>query len=101
MAVVDEILKASGWAQLDWKSGAPIADINFSRDGLPIAGLSNITVVIIQMHATEIARLGPAAKVLADALTSEGINAKAEFGFGGKNVNTNALHVLIGRKPIQ
>lgn len=97
---LEDTLKAAGWFQVDWKSGAPIADINISRKGRPVLGVVSVSGVILQMHPEQIPIVAGAAQALVAALTTEGIETKAEPGVGVPNVNTRAVHILIGKKPL-
>ncbi len=96
---LENALKSAGWIEIDWKSGAPIAEINFTRKDLPAVGLVSISGLVIQMHPEQVPTLGTAAQALASALDGQGIAAKAEPGIGFPNINTKAIHIVIGEKP--
>lgn len=96
---IEDALKAAGWVQIDWKGGGGIAEITFARKNRPQAGIVAVSGVIIQMHSDHVGELGAAAGALASALNVEGVAAKAEAGLGVPNSNSQAIHILIGRKP--
>jgi len=96
---IENALKAAGWTEIDWKTGAGVAEINFSRKDHPQAGIVAVTGIIIQLHPEQAPELWPRAQALASALNAEGIFAKAEAGIGILNANTKAIHVLVGKKP--
>ena len=93
---VEDALKSAGWTEIDWKGG----DLVYTRKNRPNAGLVSVPGVIIQMHPEHVKEFWGAAETLVSALSSEGISAKAEPGIGPPNDNQNAMHILIGKKPL-
>jgi hypothetical protein len=96
---IEGALKAAGWVEINWKGGGSIAEMSFTRKDRPNAGIVAVTGVIIQMHPEQIRELGTAANALASALSTEGVAAQAQSGLGVTNGNSQAIHILIGRKP--
>jgi hypothetical protein len=94
---IEDALKAAGWIEIDWKGGS--SDVNFTRKGRPVAGIVAVSRVLIQMHPEQISQFGAAAQSVAAALNAEGIAAEAQGGLGTNNINAQAIHILIGRKP--
>lgn len=99
LAPIEAALKAAGWIEIEWKGGDPVAEITYAREGFPKVGLVSVHGVIVQMHPQQVVPLGQAAQSLASALSANGVVAKAEGGVGVRNVNTEAIHILIGKKP--
>jgi len=97
---IEQTLKAAGWREIDWKSGAPIAEMSFTRKDMPNVGVVVVSGVIVQMHPEQLQTIGRAAQTLAAGLVSEGIEARAEPGVGVPNINAKAIHILIGKKPL-
>ncbi len=95
---VENALTAAGWIEIDWKGGGNFAEITFVRKGRPTVGIATVSGLIVQMHPDQVSELGTAAQALTSALNAEGISAKAEPGLGIDNINTKAIHILIGKK---
>jgi multidrug efflux pump subunit AcrA (membrane-fusion protein) len=95
MTVIEAVLQAAGWTQIDWVGG----DIVMTRQGKPTAGLVTATNVAIAVHPENASTLGNAAATLSSALNLEGIAARAgTSGAGFLNSNAGAVHILVGRK---
>jgi hypothetical protein len=95
MLVLEGVLKAAGWREVDWAGG----DIVMTREGSPTAGLVTTRNVAVGVHPARALTLGNAAAALADALNAQGIVARrgtTDAGFINKNAD--AVHILIGRK---
>jgi hypothetical protein len=92
---IDDALKTAGWKPIGWTGG----DVVLSRTGRVPAGMVSMTGVVIQMHPEKIPEFSKAALALRDALLAEGIEARAQGGVGMPNINSNALHIIVGRKP--
>jgi len=63
---------------------------------MPPIGLTAVTNVIVDVHPDHWAKFGVAATALAKALSEESIDAIADSR--PTTINTNAIHVRIGRK---
>jgi hypothetical protein len=93
---ISSALTNAGWQQIDWHTVD--SQMTLTRPGRPVTGFASVTNIIIDIHPTRAAVLGPIAEALAAALNAEGIASQAQQGSGGRNTNENAIHVLIGRK---
>ena len=95
MSVMEAVLQAAGWTQIDWVGG----DIVMTRQGKPRAGLVTATNVVIAVNPENSSTLGNAAATLSSALNLEGIATRAgTSGAGFLNGNAGAVHILVGRK---
>jgi type II secretory pathway pseudopilin PulG len=92
---LEEVLASSGWKELDWAG----TKTTLSRDNRRLAGVVDLSGVVIQMHNDQLGKLKAAADALAGALQVEGIAANSQLGLGIKNDNAAALHILVGKKP--
>jgi hypothetical protein len=97
---IEAILEAAGWKQIAWQSAPVGAAVSaFKRPNKLLVGEVNVSGIVVQMHAEQAEMLKYPGLALAEALLTEGIQARAEPGSGFENGNTKALHVLIGKKP--
>jgi len=94
LEVMESLLQSAGWVQIDWKG----EKIVFKRDAKPLAGVVNVSGVIIQVHPDQVNRFSKSALALAASLNTEGIDTRPEAGLGVTNNNPDALHLLIGKK---
>jgi hypothetical protein len=94
---IEAILTAAHWVEVDWKAES-VTLVN-KRAGMPIAGIVNMTGIIVQMHPQNVKKFEAAAIALVERLINAGVVSKAEGGVGYPNDNTDALHILIGKKP--
>lgn len=100
LAQIETILLDAGWIGLEWKvdDDNPVK-FTYHRDGKPEAGVISQNGLIIQMHKDKVQELLPRVKILGNELNAAGIkNIRVEFGSGFKNINTEAVHILIGKK---
>jgi hypothetical protein len=63
-----------------------------------VLGRAGVGSVLIQVHPDQSPSLLEAGQTLAQALSASGIQARAEVGNIAFNINTDAVHVLIGRR---
>jgi hypothetical protein len=95
MLVLEGVLKAAGWREVDWVGG----DIVMTREGKPVAGLVTTRNIAVAVHPEKASTFGNAAAALGDALNAQGIVTRSgttDAGFINKNAD--AVHILIGRK---
>ncbi|MCP3924324.1 MAG: hypothetical protein GY714_17250 [Desulfobacterales bacterium] len=91
---IEKILILADWKQLEWTGGS------ISRNGKPTIGHAIETGVSIQVEFSQEKQLLGIAKALASALNEEGITAREEFMPKPKTKNHNAIHIIIGDKPL-
>jgi hypothetical protein len=89
---IHSALVEAGWKPMAWDGGGEA----YTIDGLPLLGLTSVTNVIVDVHPTHWAKLGPAAKALAAALVKEGVDAIADSS--PTSLDGDAVHIRIGRK---
>jgi hypothetical protein len=94
--VIRNILTASHWVAVNWKGG----DVVTTWPDKTILGIVMMDGVILQMHPEKASEFWDVATLLAESLTELGIAAKAEKGLGVANNTTDAMHILIGKKPM-
>lgn len=93
---IAQSLVAAGWNPVAFASKQVMT---LSRsNGTPAVGGVSVTNVIIDIHPSQVSRLWPVARALAEALAAEGIAAAYDKGSGGGSTNERAIHVLVGRK---
>jgi hypothetical protein len=93
--MIETALLAAGWKEVDW-TGNPL----ITRNSKSSFGIAIEFGVSIQHEVTQTAELGAIANMLAAALHSEGIEARAEVsGTNMPSTSHNAIHVIVGKKP--
>ncbi len=95
IAVVLEAEKWS-WVEFNHPNGPFMQVLNVP--GKPNVGLIGSWAVVIQTHAEQADRLGPAAQALAAALDAEGFIAAAAGKPPAAIPNTDTMHIIIGKK---
>lgn len=90
---IEEAIIAAGWVANDWPAGIVI-----SRVGKRNVGMAAETGVSVQVEMAHKDALLPIAKLLAEALTVEGIAARAEFVAIAQTNNPSAIHIVVGEK---
>lgn len=93
---IDSALTAAGLIAVPWTP----ATIGYERKGRPRIGNTTVPGVIVQMHPDHLEEFSVPASLLVNELVEAGIAARAEFGLGIENNNPNAMHILIGKKPM-
>jgi hypothetical protein len=93
-ALIEKSLDDAGWKEVVCAFGTLV----INRDNKPPVcvrppGMKDVTVAFAPERAS---RLEHIASALASALTAEGISAS--FGSGNVSYQTDAIHILIGRK---
>jgi hypothetical protein len=89
---IHSVLVAANWQHVAWTGGGQ----TYTESPMPSIGLATVTNVIIDVHPNWWPKFGGAAEALAAALNAEGIDAIADSQ--GTSVNTEAIHIRIGRK---
>ena len=97
---IESALSAGGWVQIDWADKAP-APMNYLRAGQPVVGNVGAVGVVALVNPSKAADLMGSATAFASALTAEGIAAVAKVSDESTAANPNAIHVLIGHKPVE
>jgi hypothetical protein len=85
-------LLLANWNHIAWTGGGE----TYTEPEMPPIGLTTVTNVIVDVHPDRWEKLGPAATALAAALAAEGIDAIADSK--STSVNSDAIHIRIGRK---
>lgn len=94
---IEDALAAAGWEELNWASGSTST---ISRpSGKPSVGFAIETGVSVQVEIEKRSELLPIAKVLAAALTEEGIAARAELMPTAQTNSHDSIHIVVGDKP--
>ena len=91
---IEDSLTMARWVELTW------TDADIIRAGRPNVGTAIGQNVEIEVEASQGASLLPIAKVLAKAISEQGVPATALFT--NRNMpsqNHMAIHVIIGTKP--
>ena len=96
---IKSALAGGGWLQIDWKDKSP-APVTYVRPGRPIVGGVSAIGVIVEVDQSKLTEFGKAAEMLASALNIEGIAAVATFDAKSSAANPDAIHILIGHKPL-
>jgi len=92
MRALSAALISAGWSFIPWTGGGE----TYTEVPMPPIGLTAVTNVIIDVHPHFWGKFGPAASALAKALKDERIDAIADSR--PTTINTDAIHVRIGRK---
>jgi hypothetical protein len=94
MEKIEAVLLAAKWSEVVWTGGDVL------RAGKPNVGTAIEVGVSIQFDAKQGSTLQKGANTLAEALTVEGIDARAEFtNTNMPSKNNTAIHVIVGKKP--
>jgi hypothetical protein len=99
---IEDSLSAAGWKQLDWpamNSNSQAYSV-ISRPGRAALGIAIEHGVTVQVEQSDKEELLGIAKMLAAALSAEGIDAEAQF-MAIKPTNKHAIHIVVGEKPQQ
>lgn len=89
---ISSALLLARWEFIPWTGGGE----TYTEPPMPAIGLTMVTNVIVDVHPDRWEKLGTAATRLAEALAGEGIAAIADSK--PTSVNTDAIHIRIGRK---
>jgi hypothetical protein len=93
LPLIEKSLDDAGWKEVN----CAFATLVFRRDGKPAvcvrSGTKDVVVAFAPDRASQLAHI---ASVLASALAAEGISASS--GSGDVSYQTDAVHILIGRK---
>jgi hypothetical protein len=65
LPMIESALRHAGWQEIDWKGNGNIAEIGYTREGLPIVGIVPLSGVVLQMHPERVKELFPVAQSLA------------------------------------
>jgi hypothetical protein len=95
---LEPIIVAAGWVHVQWRADANVLPFVISQGpDRPLSGSVAAANVEIHVHPDSRERLSPAATALISALNEAGIAAR-DAGHNTHNINTNAIHILIGNK---
>jgi hypothetical protein len=89
---ISAALSLAGWQFIAWTGEG----LTLTEAPMPAIGSTMVTNVIVDVHPDRWERFGAAATTLAKALAVEGIDAIADSK--DTSINTNAIHIRIGRK---
>jgi transposase len=91
----------AGWRCIHWSQpGEAVVRWQPPSADFPDWGINTMTIgVEIQVIPKERDIFGPVAKTLADGLTAEGVETKAQLGLGSHSHNASTIHILVGSKP--
>jgi hypothetical protein len=95
--IVELILSTAGWTELDWQGTGE----GLIREGMPNIRLgASVTNVMVVVHVSQPLKLLECAIALSDALMAEDVDATTgrSIPHAMSSTNTNAIHILIGRK---
>jgi hypothetical protein len=89
---------AAGWVHLQWQADPNVLPFVIAQGpDRPLSGSVAAANVEIHVHPESRERLSSAAAALVSALNEAGI-ATRDAGYNTHNVNTGAIHILIGDK---
>jgi hypothetical protein len=94
---IEEVLRASGWKQLNWGVHAVGVTVIHRNPQSPTLGSVSAVNLEIHLAVEERNRLLPAAEALVAALEAVGVAAR-EVPINIGNAHTQAMHILIGPK---
>jgi hypothetical protein len=99
---IEESLVAAHWKEIDWPEMSPNGRANtlITRPGKASLGLAIEHGVTIQVEMSDREQLLEMAKILAVALSAEGISAEAQF-MSVNQGNQRMIHIVVGEKPIR
>jgi hypothetical protein len=91
---IESALVLAGWVEIPWNEG----NVVDRRTDKPAIGFNFLTGLFVQADESRVS-LGVAAAALANALKSEGLEAKSEVGQMPAEMTKEAVHIQIGKKP--
>lgn len=97
---IEDSLSAAGWKQLDWPATTSDSKTYsvISRPGRALLGIAIEHGVTIQVEQSDKGELLDIAKILATALSAEGVEAEAQF-MAISPTNKHTIHIVVGEKP--